>query len=167
MAGALQFAAITLFAVWLAWNVYRHVAVYLVRGRIVVVTDRVLGNLVLGAAGIGVALARFPADVVIFVLGVGAATALWRAELWLVVGATPERIFERAGLVLRGMGFRFDETKARTLEEREGRIRVWVAASLASRTHVLRLRSARAINKVALFRVNLRKFLVAIPRERR
>lgn len=167
MAGAVRAAAIILFAVWVVWNVYRHVAVYLIRGRIVVVTDHVLGNLAFGAAGIGVALTPFPADVLMFILVVALATAIRQAELWLVVGASPELILTRGGLVLRGMGFRFDQPDARTLQEREGRIRVWVAASPSRRTHVLRLRTTRGINKVALFRANLRKFLVAIPRERR
>jgi hypothetical protein len=149
------------------WNVYRHIAVYLIRGRVVVVTDRVLGNLALGGAGIGAALMPFPADVLIFLLVLVGATALWQAELWLVVGVPRELVLARGGLVLRGMGFRYDEPDTRTLQEREGHIRVWVAASLSRRSHMLRLRTARGINKVALFRANLRKFLVAIPRERR
>jgi hypothetical protein len=65
------------------------------------------------------------------------------------------------------MGFSHDESGERSLEERGGRIRLRVGVSPTARTHVLRLRTARGINKVALFRANLRKFLVAIPRERR
>jgi hypothetical protein len=141
--------------------------VYLVRGRVVVVTDRVLGNLVLGAGGIGVVVSPFPADVVLLAAVLAADVLLRWAEVWLVVGASLGKILERAALVLRGMGFSHDETGERSLEERSGRIRLRVAVSPTARTHVLRLRTARGINKVVLFRANLRKFLVAIPRERR
>jgi hypothetical protein len=69
--------------------------------------------------------------------------------------------------VLRGMGFRLEEATPSTLQERDGRVRISFGASPSQRTHVLRLQTARGINKVALFRANFRKFLVAIPRERR
>jgi hypothetical protein len=122
---------------------------------------------VLGAGGIGVVLNPFPADVILLAAVLTADLLLWWTELWVVVGASPERILERAGLVLRGMGFSYDTEGPHNLEERSGRIRLRVAVSATGRTHVLRLRSARGINKVALFRANFRKFLLAIPRERR
>jgi hypothetical protein len=159
--------ALIAFAIWLGWNLYRHLAVYWVRGRVIVLTDRVLGNLVLGVGGIAVILSPFPADAIVLALVLAADLALVRAGTWLVVGASPARILERAGLVLRGMGFSFEQTGERDLEERGGRIGLRVAGSPAARTHLLRLRAARGINKVALFRANFRKFLVAIPRERR
>lgn len=167
MAGGIRTLALIAFALWLGWNLYRHLAVYLVRGRVVVLTDRVLGNLIFGFGGIAVILSPFPADAVVLVAILAADMGLRRAGTWLVVGASPGRILERAGLVLRGMGFSFEQTGDRTLEERGGRIRLRVAASHGRATQVLRLQAARGINKVALFRLNLRKFLVAIPRERR
>lgn len=167
MARILAGVAATLFAVWLGWSIYRHVAVYLLRGRVVAITDRVLGNLILGAGGIGVVLSPFPADLVLLVGVLAADALLWWTEVWLVVGASPERILERAGLVLRGMGFSHEADQGRGLEEAGGHIRVRVAASPTARSHVLRLRTARGIRKVALFKTNFRKFLLAIPRERR
>ena len=159
--------ALIAFAIWLGWNLYRHLAVYWVRGRAIVLTDRVLGNLVVGVGGIAVLLSPFPADAVVLVAILAADLALVRAGAWLVVGASPSRILERAGLVLRGMGFAYQQTGERVLEEQGGRIRLRIAGSPTARTHLLRLRSARGINKVALFRANFRKFLLAIPRERR
>jgi hypothetical protein len=88
MARVLSTIAITLFAIWLGWNFYRHVAVYLVRGRVVVVTDRLLGNLVLGAGGIGVVMSPFPADVVLLAAVLAADALLRWAEVWLVMGAS-------------------------------------------------------------------------------
>jgi hypothetical protein len=167
MAQAIRILALILFAVWLLWHIYRHLAVYLVRGRVVVLTDRVLGNLVLGLGGIAVVLSPFPADAVVLAAILAADLALLRAGVWLVAGASPGRILERAGLVLRGMGFSFEQTGERDLEERGDRIRLRVTVSPTARTHLLRLRTARGINKVALFRANFRKFLVAIPRQRR
>jgi hypothetical protein len=167
MAQAIRTLVLIVFAVWLGWNLYRHLAVYLVRGRVVVLTDRVLGNLVLGLGGIAVILSPFPADAMVLAAVLAADLALLRAGAWLVVGASPARILERAGLVLRGMGFAFQQTGERDLDERGGRIRLRVAASPGPGTHVLRLRTTRGINKVALFRANFRKFLVAIPRQRR
>jgi hypothetical protein len=167
MARVLRTGALIVFGVWLGWNLYRHVLVYLVRGRVVVFTDRLLGNLALGAGGIAVVLSPFPADVAVLAAVLAADVLLWWAEVWLVAGASPERILERAGLVLRGMGFRYDEAGERAIQERGGRIRLRVAGSPTGGTHLLRVRTARGINKVALFRANLRKFLVAIPRERR
>jgi hypothetical protein len=159
--------ALIAFAIWLGWNLYRHLAVYWVRGRVIVLTDRVLGNLVLGVGGIAVILSPFPADAIVLVVILAADLALVRTGAWVVVGASPARILERAGLVLRGMGFSYEQTGERDLEEQGGRIRLRVAGSPMARTHLLRLRSARGINKVALFRANFRKFLLAIPRERR
>jgi hypothetical protein len=159
--------ALIAFAIWLGWNLYRHLAVYWVRGRVIVLTDRVLGNLVLGVGGIAVILSPFPADAIVLVVILAADLALVRTGAWVVVGASPARILERAGLVLRGMGFSYEQTGERHLEEQGGRIRLRVAGSPTARTHLLRLRSARGINKVALFRANFRKFLLAIPRERR
>lgn len=167
MSQAIRTLALVVLGAWLAWNLYRHTAVYLVRGRMVVLTDRLLGNLVLGLGGIAVVLSPFPADAVVLVAVLAADRALLRSGVWLVVGASPGRILERAGLVLRGMGFSFEQTAEHDLEERDGRIHLRVAGSPAARTHLLRLRTARGINKVALFRVNFRKFLLAIPRERR
>jgi hypothetical protein len=167
MAEAVRTLVLILFAVWLGWNLYRHLAVYLVRGRVVVLTDRVLGNLVLGLGGIAVILSPFPADAMVLAAVLAADLVLLRAGAWLVLGASPARILERAGLVLRGMGFSFELAGERDLDERGGRIRLRVVASPTARTHLLRLRTARGINKVALFRVNVRKFLVAIPRQRR
>ncbi|HEV8683557.1 MAG TPA: hypothetical protein VGS09_12415 [Actinomycetota bacterium] len=167
MTRILRSVAVTIVAVWLAWNVYRHVAVYLIRGRVLVITDRVLGNLVLGAGGIGVLLSPFPADIVLLAAALAADLLFWWAEVWLVVGASPGRVLERAGVVLSGMGFSYEQTGEGALEERDGRIRLRVAVSPSGRTHLLRLRTARGINKVALFRANFRKFLLAIPRERR
>jgi hypothetical protein len=167
MARVLRTVAATVFAGWLVWNLYRHVAVYLVRGRVVVVTDRVLGNLTLGAGGLAVILSPFPIDLALLAAVLAADGLLWWAGVWVVVGASPGRILERAGLVLRGMGFLYDQRGPRALEEHDGRIGLQVALSPTARTHLLRLRAARGINKVALFRANFRKFLVAIPRERR
>lgn len=166
MARSLGLALTVAAAVWLGWTIYRHVAVYLFRGRIVVVTDRVFGDLVLAGGVIGIASVPFPTWIVFLVLALAAAASLRWAELWLVVGASTDLVLRRGSLVLRGMGFAFDEGGP-SLEERGGRIRVSVATSLSTRTHLLRLRTARGINKVALFKVNFRKFLVAIPRERR
>jgi hypothetical protein len=167
MARVFRGVAITIVSVWLAWNVYRHVAVYLLRGRVLVITDRVLGNLVLGAGGIAVVLSPFPADLVLLAAVLAADLLFWWAEVWLVVGASPGRVLERAGVVLRGMGFSYEQTGEGSLHERDGHIRLRVAVSPSGRTHLLRLRTARGINKVALFRANFRKFLLAIPRERR
>jgi hypothetical protein len=167
VAQIIRVLALIAFSLWLGWNTYRHLAVYLLRGRVVVLTDRALGNLILGVGGIAVILSPFPADAVVLVTILAADLILLRAGIWLVAGASPGRILERAGLVLRGMGFSFDQTGERDLEEQGGRIRIRVAVSAGSGMHVLRLRTARGINKVALFRVNFRKFLVAIPRQRR
>lgn len=167
MAQAVRLLAALAAAAWLAWNVYRHVAVYWVRRRVVVVTDRVLGDL-LAAAGALPALAvpSLPTAVAA-ALGIGAAVALRRTGLWIVIGASTERIFDRAALVLRGMAFVFDRWDGRSIEEQRGRIRIAIFASPTSLMHVLHVRPARGINKVALFRANLRKFLVAVPRQRR
>jgi hypothetical protein len=160
--------ALVVFGTWLAWNLYRHLVVYLVRGRVVVLTDRALGNIVLGLGGIAVVLAPYPADAVVLVAVLAADLVLLWAGLWLVVGASPGRILDRAGLVLRGMGFsHFATADAWDIGEDGGRIRLRVASSPTPHTHLLRVRTARGINKVALFRTNFRKFLLAIPRERR
>jgi hypothetical protein len=168
MAQAIRTLALVVLGTWLAWSLYRHLVVYLLRGRVVVLTDRLLGNLVLGLGGIAVVLTPFPADAVVLGAVLAADLALLRGGVWLVVGASSGRILERAGLVLRGMGFSHSATAdARTVEEDGSRIHLRVAASATSRTHLLRVRTARGINKVALFRTNFRKFLLAIPRERR
>ena len=159
--------ALVVFGAWLGWNLYRHLAVYLLRGRIVALTDRVLGNLALGVGGIAVVLTPFPADAVVLTAVLVTDLILMWAGVWVVVGASPDRILERAGLVLRGMGFSFEQMGERDVHETGGRIRIRVAASPTARTHLLRRRTARGINKVALFRANFRKFLLAIPRERR
>jgi hypothetical protein len=158
---------VTFLGFWLAWNIYRHVAVYLLRGRVLAITDRVLGNLVLGAGGIAVVLSPFPANWALLAGVLVVDVLLWWAEAWLVVGAPVERILERAGLVLRGMGFSYEEDGRRGLDEAGGHIRLRVVASPTGRTHVLRLRTARGIRKAALFKANFRKFLLAITRERR
>jgi hypothetical protein len=167
MARLLRTVAVSVFAVWLGWNLYRHVLVYLLRGRVVVVTDRVLGNLILGVGGIAVLLSPFPIDLILLTAVLAADVLLWWTQVWVVVGVPAGRVVERAGLVLRGMGFSPDEVGEKGLREAGGRIRLRVAASPTARSHLLRVRTARGINKVALFRANLRKFLVAIPRERR
>jgi hypothetical protein len=159
--------ALIAFAIWLGWNLYRHLAVYWVRGRVIVLTDRVLGNLVLGVGGIAVILSPFPADAIVLVVILAADLVLVRTGAWVVVGASPARILERAGLVLRGMGFSYEQTGERDLEEHGGLIRLRVVGSPTARTHLLRLHATRGINKVALFRANFRKFLLAIPMERR
>lgn len=167
MARILRIAAVVMAVVWVAWNLYRHVVVYFIRGRVVVMTDRVVGNLVGGAGLLIAVVAPTSATIIMALVALAtAATVRWK-RLWVVVGASPGRIFERAGLVLRGMNFPFEIVGERSVEERRGRIRISVVASPAARTHVLRLRLARGIRKVALFGVNLRKFLVTIPRERR
>jgi hypothetical protein len=112
-------------------------------------------------------VAPSPATAVIAILMVAADIALRFAELWIVLGASPERLMDRGALVLRGMTFAFDARAGRSLEERHGRIRVSILASPIRRAHLLRVRTTRGINKVALFRTNFGKFLVAIPRERR
>jgi hypothetical protein len=154
-------------AVWVAWNLYRHIAVYAFRRRVIVVTERVAGNLVAGA-GLLPALA-IPSLVTAATgaLAIGIAVVLRSTGVWVILGASAERIFDRGGLVLRGMSFGFDAAGDRSLEDRSGRIRVAILGSLTPLTHVLRVRPARGINKVALFRANLRKFLVAVPRQRR
>jgi hypothetical protein len=168
MVQAIRILALVVLGTWLAWNLYRHLVVYLIRGRVVVLTDRLLGNLVLGLGGIAVVLTPYPADAVVLAIVLAADVALLWAGIWLVVGASPERILSRAGLVLRGMGFSHSATAdAGELEEEGGRIHLRLAASPTPRTHLLRVRTARGINKVALFRTNIRKFLLAIPRERR
>jgi hypothetical protein len=160
--------ALVVLGAWLGWNLYRHLVIYLVRGRVVVLTDRALGNILLGLGGIAVVLSPFPADAVVLAAVLAADLVLLRAGIWLVVGASPERVLSQASLVLRGMGFSHSATAdAGELEEDGGRIHLRVAASPTPRTHLLRLRTARGINKVALFRTNIRKFLLAIPRERR
>ena len=168
MPQAIRILALVVFGAWLGWNLYRHLGVYLVRGRIVVLSDRVLGNLALGVGGIAVVLSPFPVDAVVLAAVLAVDLILLWTGVWVVVGASPERILERAGLVLRGMGFSYSALPdGSALEEGAGRIRLRVMASPTSRTHLLRLRTARGINKVALFRANFRKFLLAIPRERR
>jgi hypothetical protein len=168
VAQLIRILVLVVFGTWLAWNLYRHLVVYLVRGRVVVLTDRALGNIVLGLGGIAVVLSPFPADAVVLVAVLAADLVLLWVGTWLVVGATAERILERAGLVLQGMGFSHSATAdAWGMGEDRGRIRLRVAYSPTSRTHLLRVRTARGINKVALFRTNFRKFLLAIPRERR
>ena len=149
MVQAIRILALVVLGTWLAWNLYRHLVVYLIRGRVVVLTP-------------------YPADAVVLAIVLAADVALLWAGIWLVVGASPERILSRAGLVLRGMGFSHSATAdAGELEEEGGRIHLRLAASPTPRTHLLRVRTARGINKVALFRTNIRKFLLAIPRERR
>ncbi|MGH2682108.1 MAG: hypothetical protein ACRDIX_02620 [Actinomycetota bacterium] len=167
MARLLRTLAVSVFAVWLGWNLYRHVLVYLLRGRVVVVTDRVLGNLILGAGGLAVLLSPFPIDLFLLIAVLGGDALLWWTQVWVLVGIPAGRIVERAGLVLSGMGFSPGEVGEKGLREAGGRISLRVAASPTARSHLLRVRTARGINKVALFRANLRKFLVAIPRERR
>jgi hypothetical protein len=167
MARIARTVALVATAMWLGWNLYRHLLVYLVRGRLVVGTPRVIANL-LFAAGLLVVLAA-PSVPTIAGVAVAAAAALGtrKVGLWVVGGASPERIFERAELVLRGMSFPFERSGSRTLEEKTGRIRISVIASPGGRVTLLRVRTARRQEKVALFRGNLRKFLLAIPRERR
>src|ERR687892_233909 len=121
--------ALVVFGAWLGWNLYRHLAVYLLRGRIVALTDRVLGNLALGVGGIAVILTPFPADAVVLTAVLVTDLILMWAGVWVVVGASPDRILERAGLVLRGMGFSFEQMGERDVHETGGRIRIRVAAS--------------------------------------
>lgn len=167
MGRALRTAAVVLAAAWLAWNLYRHIAVYLIRGRVIVLTERVMGILLVPSGLLLIIAVPSLETIVTALVTLVAALAIRWTGLWVVVGAPRERIFERAGLVLRGMSYPFDVSGVRFIEERRGRIRISVLASLTSRTQLLRLHAARGIRKVALFRDNLRKFLLAIPRERR
>lgn len=164
MAGIIRVAALVVVSAWLAWNLYRHVAVYLVRGRVLPLTDHVLAKLIAGVGAVVALAAPSLATVIVLLLCIGASAAVWWAQLWVVTGATPSRIVDRAGLVMRGMAFRFETASEGTIEESDDRISISVVASMTSRTHVLRVRSARGIKKVALFRANLRKFLLAVPR---
>lgn len=167
MLGAVRTLAVVAVAFWLTWSAYRHVAVYALRRRVVVVTDRVLANVVAAASLLLALLFPLPAVVGAAVVAVLAAVALrWRG-IWVVAGAPTGLIFERAGLVMRGMSFAFDGPSGRSLEDRTGRVHVAILASITPLAHVLRVHPARGINKVALFRANLRKFLVAVPRQRR
>jgi hypothetical protein len=167
MARTLRTVALVATSAWLAWNLYRHLLVYLVRGRIVVATPEVTGN-VLIAAGVAIALTApsVVTVVVVAVAAVAAASVRW-SGLWIVGGASPDRIFERAGLVLRGMSFSFERPGFRVLEEEKGRIRISAIASPGGRATLIRVRATTRQAKVALFRANLRKFLLAVPRQRR
>jgi hypothetical protein len=154
---------LVLTAGWLGWNLYRHVGTYLVRGRVIAVTAPVLAR-ILALAGLAAALAA-PSGATWSVAGIAAAMALAvrLAQVWIAVGTSLRRILERADLVLRGMGLSSEVTE-RALQGAGGRLRITAPASLGPRTHVLRVRSARGIKKLDLFRANLRKFLLAIGR---
>lgn len=167
MARIVRTVAIVATATWLGWNLYRHLLVYLVRGRLVVGTPRVIANLLIAGGLLVVLVAPSSATVASMAVAAAAALGTRKVGLWVVGGASPERIFERAALVLRGMSFPFERSGPRALEERAGRIRISVIASWGRRMTLLRVRTAPRQAKVSLFRDNLRKFLLAIPRERR
>ena len=154
---------LVLTATWLGWTLYRHVGVYLARGRVLAVTAPVLARIV-ALAGLVVALAA-PSRATWSAAGVAGALAfaVRLAQVWIVVGAPLGRVLERAELVLRGMSLS-SEVAERSLDGAGGRLRITVAVPLGGLAHLLRVRSARGIKKLDLFRANLRKFLLAIGR---
>lgn len=156
-------AALALAATWLAWTLYRHLVVYVVRGRVLAVTAPILAR-VSALAGLVVALAA-PSPAAWVAAGAGGALALVvrAAQVWIVIGASVDRVLERAALVLRGMSVPA-EVGGGGLASVDGRLRVTAAVSVGTRAHLLRVRSARGIKKLDLFRANLRKFLLAIGR---
>jgi hypothetical protein len=155
--------ALVVAAAWLAWNLYRHVAVYAGRGRVIAVTPPVLAR-ILALAGLGAALAApSPSLWSVAAVAAAAAVALRLAQVWVTLGTSVERVLERAALVLGGMGLASEVTE-RALHGAGGRLRITVIASLGGRMHLLRVRSRRGIKKLDLFRANLRKFLLAMSR---
>lgn len=154
---------LVLGAAWLVWTLYRHVGVYLVRGRVLAVTAPVLAPVV-ALVGLVVALAA-PGLATWSALGAAIVIALVvrLAQVWVVAGAPIERVLERAELVLRGMSLSSEVTE-RSLVGAGGRLRITVAVPLGRRAQLLRVGSPRGIKKLELFRANLRKFLLAIGR---
>lgn len=154
---------LVLGAAWLVWTLYRHVGVYLARGRVLAVTAPVLARVV-ALVGLVAALAA-PGLATWSAAGAAIAIALVvrLAQVWVVAGAPIERVLERAELVLRGMSLS-SEVAGRSLVGADGRLRITVAVPLGRRAQLLRVRSPRGIKKLDLFRANLRKFLLAIGR---